>query len=360
MIKLDCPGCEKGLEIDEGFAGGICRCYDCGTLMTVPEAGGAAERLERAGRPDTPGGRPATPGGSAARPKVPEQGAETFVTSTGKQVKVTDEQLRRVVVARKAHMGVRAAVIGGFVALVVILIVLLVILSANMLKQAERERLAAGGTATGQAAGAGPEVVGTDIVETLFTYDPTANPYLIEEPNLFGLPIETDADQTTLVVVDTSMSMRQHLDFVKEVLAINVRRIGEATRLQAAFATDAGPELFPEAPTPPAAWDTMRFQTLLDEMQAVGAARLSAAVERALASQPKRLLLVFSLKPVSFEFDKTDSLLEDKDIAVDVVQVGRFDMEVQALAERHGGRYVDLPEGQIEQWYLDYLNREQP
>jgi len=36
MIRLSCTNCKTVLEIDDGFAGGACRCLNCGTIQTVP------------------------------------------------------------------------------------------------------------------------------------------------------------------------------------------------------------------------------------------------------------------------------------------------------------------------------------
>ena len=36
MISLTCTSCQKVLEIDDAFAGGVCRCQFCGTIQTVP------------------------------------------------------------------------------------------------------------------------------------------------------------------------------------------------------------------------------------------------------------------------------------------------------------------------------------
>lgn len=36
MIQLTCTHCQTVLSIDEGFAGGVCRCQHCGTIQTVP------------------------------------------------------------------------------------------------------------------------------------------------------------------------------------------------------------------------------------------------------------------------------------------------------------------------------------
>jgi hypothetical protein len=48
MISLACTSCKKILEIDDAFAGGVCRCQHCGTIQTVPAA------LKRSNRPGAP------------------------------------------------------------------------------------------------------------------------------------------------------------------------------------------------------------------------------------------------------------------------------------------------------------------
>jgi hypothetical protein len=45
MIALNCTSCKKLLEIDDAFAGGVCRCQHCGTIQTVPS------NAKRAGSP---------------------------------------------------------------------------------------------------------------------------------------------------------------------------------------------------------------------------------------------------------------------------------------------------------------------
>ena len=36
MISVTCSNCKTVLEIDDAFAGGVCRCQHCGTIQTVP------------------------------------------------------------------------------------------------------------------------------------------------------------------------------------------------------------------------------------------------------------------------------------------------------------------------------------
>ena len=36
MIAIACTACKKVMTIDDAFAGGVCRCTNCGTIQTVP------------------------------------------------------------------------------------------------------------------------------------------------------------------------------------------------------------------------------------------------------------------------------------------------------------------------------------
>jgi hypothetical protein len=36
LIQITCTNCRKQLAIDDAFAGGVCRCHECGTIQTVP------------------------------------------------------------------------------------------------------------------------------------------------------------------------------------------------------------------------------------------------------------------------------------------------------------------------------------
>lgn len=54
MIVVNCSQCKARLEMDDAFAGGVCRCHFCGTIQTVPAA---AKR--QAGKPSAAAAVPA-------------------------------------------------------------------------------------------------------------------------------------------------------------------------------------------------------------------------------------------------------------------------------------------------------------
>src|SRR4051812_21913628 len=62
MIVVNCSQCKARLEMDDAFAGGVCRCHYCGTIQAVPAN---ARRLQAA---------PAVPAGGNGAPRQPPAG----------------------------------------------------------------------------------------------------------------------------------------------------------------------------------------------------------------------------------------------------------------------------------------------
>src|SRR5580692_4106968 len=50
MIRITCTSCKNVLEMDDAFAGGVCRCQHCGTIQTVPAKGAMAGSAVGAGK----------------------------------------------------------------------------------------------------------------------------------------------------------------------------------------------------------------------------------------------------------------------------------------------------------------------
>lgn len=74
-VKIRCSECRKKISVDEAFAGSMCRCPYCKSIVRVPmSAAGGQARSD--GRPAAPAGRPSRPGGS--RPGAPGQAGTPF------------------------------------------------------------------------------------------------------------------------------------------------------------------------------------------------------------------------------------------------------------------------------------------
>ncbi|MHB1156996.1 MAG: vWA domain-containing protein [Phycisphaerales bacterium] len=343
MIRLDCPQCQRSLEIDDGFAGGVCRCFNCGTLMTVPAAGEHAERLtlgsgtDRPDRPDAPG----TPGKSSV-PRRDEP--DVFVTSTGRTVRLTHDQVSRIAVARKPRMGLRIMLIAGFAVIAVAMFVVMAVLGIQSLDQQQLE----------QQAIQQKQERGVDLSQQVLSYSPDANPLLLTTPNLFGMPVKNEK-QTLVLLIDSSAAMHDYLDFAIGVISANLKTLPADVSVQIIFADETGLHFMPNTPIPFDKWNPAELAELLATLRPLGVQNLPAGLDKALAAKPDRIVLVTSMAPVKPVMDKLDAALAAApNVICDINQLGRTSDALQQLAESRKGAYLNLPDGQIQSWYAEY------
>jgi hypothetical protein len=84
MIRISCTSCKAVLSVDDGFAGGVCRCQHCGTIQVVPAS------LKPTAKPQSPAAKPApvatpvlTPAARAAlAPAAPGRDSVTAPAAT--------------------------------------------------------------------------------------------------------------------------------------------------------------------------------------------------------------------------------------------------------------------------------------
>jgi hypothetical protein len=172
MIELACPSCRNLLEVDEGFRGGVCRCFNCGTLLTVPEE---EQRTEAEVLSPT-----ASPAAADVRPR-------TYTTRSGKTVSLSPQQVARAPVARRPRKSIRVAVRVAAVVLALLL---------------------AGGVGLLAYVLFAPRAEKARVDPYAGLFDIEHNPYTWDEPNFMGLPV----GQTTVLLIESSAAMRNHLD----------------------------------------------------------------------------------------------------------------------------------------------------
>ncbi|QQE11670.1 hypothetical protein JD969_19650 [Planctomycetota bacterium] len=78
MLELHCPKCNQSLNIDEAFAGSVCRCSNCGTLMSIPE-------LPASKHNTPPEDQPISRIDNPLQPSTPQPKPQTHKLSTSKK-----------------------------------------------------------------------------------------------------------------------------------------------------------------------------------------------------------------------------------------------------------------------------------
>ncbi len=281
-LELECPSCNEMLELDAGFAGGVCRCSSCGTLMTVPSDAGKAETISR---PSSAGEssfqttgmeRRARTGGKGKKGKKKDRApvetieAGEYRTESGKVIRV--EQTTRVPMAESKRKKVRLVTTVAFFGVVLGVVAAAVVAIVMMVG-------APGGVGGGEEEG--PPV-----------YDPAANPYTLPFANLAGVPISG----RVVVVVEASYDSGEWTPSVGDVFQAGLKDKPESDAKVAFYAAAEGePVVFDSgSPTPIGQIDpeTLKewFLDLPDDAEE--GVDFTAAIEAALETSPSTLVIV--------------------------------------------------------------------
>jgi hypothetical protein len=344
-IELNCPNCSQMLEIDIGFVGGVCRCANCATLMTVPQPGGQqTERLVRPQRPAAPGKRadaapqkldaeppkrdaaPGTPG-AAARQEQPAQ--QTLTTETGRSVQV---DLHRVPVARRKKKAVKV--------LIVILFALLVIAAA--LGVAVAFLVVAGSDEDREQ----PVVSAGEAHRQALGFDPAVNPFTSTPATFLGVPLTA----RVALAVDASKTRHDWFDLMKRSIMGMAQKGADDHKLQLIYWTEDGSRHFP----PEAAslkGQVEQLWAFIDAQEPRGAAEPIAAVGEAVQGRPRQIILVTEQELYSDQIAALDALLEGESAPrLDVVLIESRQQRMEELAARHSGVCITITTAQIEHW----------
>ena len=361
-LELECPGCGEVLELDAGFAGGVCRCSNCGTLMTVPtESGAGAEKLERPERPDAPGGRPESPtsataetttapAGDADAPAETEAKAEveaeledesaeqageaTFTTASGRTVHV-DTHAHIPTAEKKQRPMVRAVTAGVIVVVMLVMVGLVGYATVTFLS----------GPADDDA---------SEAATAQFGYDPSVNIYSLEKANVIGLPLR----QRTAIIVDASGDSRRWLTLTQDALRVGLTGADSDAQVGLIYATEAEPSALTEEPQAISELTPKQVHDFQSQISAAGVAPLTPAIERALEWSPKHIVLITGRALDSEQVDSINALLDEQAsgesggaIVLDVVLIDQRSDALSSLAESHGGRLVQMTQSQLVRWF---------
>jgi hypothetical protein len=310
MIQINCTNCKSLLQIDDAFAGGVCRCRHCGTIQTVPKRLKAASLA--ASESETPSNAPSSKSLSSKRGFPEPTGSGTglddlagIVASSGlsssrlqKKAPPAPEKPRTIAWDRK------------IVAIVASAGVLIALLLGVIIFMAVHDRPSDGGgdgppiVATGNNKGA-PPADGVPTGPGAGTPDAgrIVEPPTTKLPNFLGEPL---TEQTVTYVIDRGSSSFEgdRLNLIKAALLRSLASLGPERRFQVVFWTiekgevPAWPKTGTQLATPE---NIAAVQTFLEnEIYSHGATDPSAALTKALKSKPGVVVLV-PIKPLAID-----------------------------------------------------------
>lgn len=337
MISLTCTHCQTVLSIDEGFAGGVCRCQHCGTIQTVPShlkkgnkapvstavgadatVAGARMLYQAQGRPDDSRLAAPPPGSGTGLEDLAQVVASSGLAGSGLRrgglrVDAADPTaVPATAPARSRNM--LYAIIGAAVVIAIIAIVAVSSLNSHA----------------------------PSTPAALLTVAPGAAPTPAASPNCCGLPITGD---TVIYILDRGSSARDLLPAMKEATYRSIASLGSDRKFQITF-WDNGSDAksYPGAPNYATADNIETARRALDDVTAFGQSSLREPLAQALKHSPDAVVIL-TAKGGDLDADflaDTRKTLGDSPVRLYALSIGTDSNALQTLASTAHGAYKEI------------------
>jgi len=344
-LELTCPSCDQILVLDAGFAGGVCRCSSCGTLMTVPHASPSSQNHTTHTRPDSPNETLGTESTdlqdaaieklvSATTPQV-SSAAPKGQNQTPSPKTPTRKKSHPDAIATTIRLNRRFAIRAAFVS-TFLFISGMTIFAISLFYHFQASELA--------RLREHPEVIVT------FEYDPAANPFLLDKPNFLGIQLSP----STAIVVDTPTSSSHWLGLIKEAIVSGTDFDTSAVAVQLQFSSQDEPAVYPENFTHLADLHPDELRQYLNGNLAMGTTDPVNAIHQALTTNPVQLIFVTGQKLSSKHVKAIQTLIQSKpSTRFDVVLVGDQNLAIQTLTSVYSGQCVVMTAKKLNDLFYD-------
>jgi hypothetical protein len=246
MISLTCANCQASLEVDDAFAGGVCRCQHCGTIQTVPRAGAAQKTLYKQKQ------RPESIGAGTGLDEL-----ANIVTSSG----LNSGRLRRPRedTAKKKLTLILAA--AGAVIMLLLIVVAFLLMRTDEPSQSLPS----------------PSVI------------PAPTPKAAE-PNFLSTPV---SEQTVIYLLDRGDASKDSFGYLKDATLNSVESLGPTRRFQIIFWNNGSDVSFPLGnPISASPENVSAARKALEDIDAFGKTSVKTALQKATLNNPQLLFLV--------------------------------------------------------------------
>jgi von Willebrand factor type A domain len=298
MIRLTCTHCRATLEMDDGFAGGACRCRHCGTIQTVPSH---LKNKSGAKRPVR------TLYQSKADPAVPSSGLDQLadvVAGSGlgsSRLQKDRDPMPLAQAEFKPPRNVKPLLIGAGAIIVVLCGALILAMTSghNAAPQANP-------TASATPASTAPP-------------PPAARP---AEGNFCGIPL---TGETTIYVLDRGDSTRDSFEAEKTLTLKSIQSLGDKRQFQIIFWNNGKDAAFPKNwPVYATNENINAAQRAMDDVTPHGKTDITSALKSAIAENPADIVIATGKGwDLDDSFVKTvDKLCDGKDVTIDTVSLG--------------------------------------
>jgi len=341
MINLTCTSCKKLLQIDDAFAGGVCRCKFCGTIQTVP-----SQQKTRAASPTAAGIAPKAPPPpktlfQSSAPAQPAHGHGPPAVGTGLDelaqivassgligTGLRSSHLRKPPAPPASNLKLYLFIGGGILGLLVLALVIWMIVHS--------------GTDYSNAAG------GNGNAQQVRPDKPAPPP---QTPNYMGLPL---SGPSVIYLLDRGSGTLETFDYMKRGAVRSIASLGAGTKFQIIFwETDS----IIESPK-----GTMRYATAenvaateeeIKDVFAFSQSMIQKSFEKALAQKPAEIVIVTGKYGLDDEFvNSVMSLRKNAPVKIHTVALGKSGSPeaLRKLAEKTGGAFKEVSGGALAEY----------
>ncbi len=320
MIQLTCTNCKTVLNIDDAFAGGVCRCQHCGTIQTVPS------HLK-----DGPSsGAFAQAAGMASTQKALYKnkaradagtGLDTLadvVTSSGLSSGLTSQRLRQrppasgLAALTAAENRLKLVLVGSGVLVAILLVVILFLLLPD--------------------GGKGP--------------DQTGNPVAVQLPSFADIKLDVPE---VIYVLDRGSGTQSVFGDLKNACYKSILSLGRDRKFQIIFWNNGSDTSYPAdnslvSATPE---NIEACKQAFAEVYAFGHSEVRSALEKAVAANPHAIILATGKAwDLDDEFTKTVLQIRgNSNVKIHTLSIGSAggSSALQEIARKTGGQFREIP-----------------
>lgn len=333
MIRLTCIKCHSVLEMDDAFAGGVCRCQHCGTIQTVP-----VHKASAPARISPPRQKVLYQAGDSADPRQLESLAQAVASSGLAGSGLQSGELRQPLpkqpgptTASKVSDRKRLYVLLAAAGSAGMVVLLIVAFSLGRRSAPVRQQTPVS-TANSSVAVAPP---GPDL--------PTA-----AGPNVFGVPL---AGPTVVYLLDRGQGTGETFEAIKIAAIRSAESLGPSKRFQIIFwETDSIVALPADGPRKASAQNCTEVRNALAGVYFAGQSRIENALARAIANDADEIVLMTGKWGLDEQFsDGVVHQLAGKDVKVHTFSIGPRGSPdaLRRIASECGGEFREIGESAL-------------
>jgi len=326
MIQLVCSNCEASFQIDDGFAGGVCRCSACGTIQTVPTKEQIASgQTDRAGSVIFKRETASTETSKTLEQLSDVVSSSGLVGSTGSGLNnrinprssspraTSLQQPRTVDRVESKSLNPKYLAAGAFVAVALIALIYGVVSSRPGKAPATSDQ---------------PDA------------NPAAPDAITAAPRFGDIPLASST--SVIFLVDRGDATRELLPDIKRLIERDLTTLGPTRRFQIIFwAQDGQPLAIPATLLPATAVNLGAISNPLDEASVGRSTDLMPALAAALLQSPSDLVVI-TAKGWQMDEDFAHAVLSARGqsvVRIHVVSLGDDSAPLRNIAETTGAAY---------------------